>query len=140
MGPFREQALVRWASLALLACLEGSRCCTHPPHRGHGLQEVSRELALAGVCMAPVGNFSTGNSPRRYVLKIHFFIESCLKMIQFKIQFKTKSGIFIQKNIHSIEFRIFNRIIHSRKMRKIIQNSKIRPKYGFGALLRPLYR
>ena len=59
-------------------------------------------------------------------------------MIQFKIQFKTKSGIFIQKNIHSIESRIFNRIIHSKKMRKIIQNSKIRPKYGF-ALLRPLY-
>ena len=27
-----------------------------------------------------------------------------------------------------------------KKMRKIIQNSKIRPKYGFGALLRPLYR
>ena len=27
-----------------------------------------------------------------------------------------------------------------KKMRKIIQNSKIRPKYGFGALLRPLNR
>ena len=27
-----------------------------------------------------------------------------------------------------------------KKMRKIIQNSKIRPKYGFEALLRPLYR
>ena len=40
-------------------------------------------------------------SPRRYVLKIHFFIEFGLKMIQFKIQFKTKSKIFIQKNIHS---------------------------------------
>ena len=37
----------------------------------------------------------------RYVLKIHFFIEFGLKMIQFKIQFKTKSKIFIQKNIHS---------------------------------------
>ena len=36
-------------------------------------------------------------SPVRYVLKIHFFIESGLKMIQFK----TKSKIFIQKNIHS---------------------------------------
>ena len=45
----------------------------------------------------------------RYVLKIHFFIESGRKMIQFK----TKSKIFIQKNIHSIESRIFNRIIHS---------------------------
>ena len=40
-------------------------------------------------------------SPVRYVLKIHFFIESARKMIQFKIQFKTKSKIFIQKNIHS---------------------------------------
>ena len=52
-------------------------------------------------------------SPWRYVLKIHFFIESGLKMIQFKIQFKTKSRIFIQQNIHSIESRIFNKIIHS---------------------------
>ena len=52
-------------------------------------------------------------SPVRYVLKIHFFIESGRKMIQFKIQFKTKSKIFIQKNIHSIESKIFNRIIHS---------------------------
>ena len=68
-----------------------------------------------------------GPSPRRYALKIHFFIEYGLKMIQFKIQFQTKSKIFIKKNIHSIEFRIFNRIIHSKKMRKIIQNSKIRP-------------
>ena len=51
---------------------------------------------------------------------------------------QTKSRIFIQQSIYSIESRIFNRIIHSQKMRKIIQNSKIRPKYGFGALLRPL--
>ena len=41
-------------------------------------------------------------------------------------------------NNHSIELRIFNRIIHSQKNRKMIQTSKIRPKYGFGALLRPL--
>ena len=45
--------------------------------------------------------FSDPGSPVRYVLKIHFFIEFGLKMIQFKIQFKTKSNIFIQKNIHS---------------------------------------
>ena len=76
-------------------------------------------------------------SPVRYALKIYFFIESGRKMIQFKIQFKTKSGIFIQKNIHSIESRIFNRIIHSQKMRKIIQNSKMRPKYGFGPFWGP---
>ena len=70
----------------------------------------------------------------------HFFIEFGLKMIQFKIQFKTKSKIFIQKNIHSIESKIFNRIIHSLKMREIIQNSKMRSKYGFWVVLRPLYR
>ena len=80
--------------------------------------------------------YSPTHSPGRYVLKIHFFFESGLKMIQFK----TKSGIFIQKNIHSIESRIFNRISHSQKMKKIIQTSKIRPKYGFRALLRPMYR
>ena len=94
--------------------------------------------------LSPNGHQLTVWSPSgrggRYVLKIHFFNESGRKMIQFKIQFKTKSRIFIQKNIHSIESRIFNRIIHSQKMRKIIQNSKIRPKYGFGALLWPLYR
>ena len=38
-------------------------------------------------------------SPGRSVLKNHFFIESGLKMIQFK----TKSRRFIQQNIHSIE-------------------------------------
>ena len=81
-----------------------------------------------------------GLAGSRSVLKIHFFIESGLKMIQFKIQFKTKSKIFIQKNIHSIESRIFNRIIHSKKIRKIIQNSQMRPRYVFGALLRPQYR
>ena len=84
--------------------------------------------------------FPPHSSPRRYVFKIHFFIESGLKMIQFKIQFKTKSQIFIQENIHLIESRIFNRIIHSKKMRKIIQNSQMRPSYGSGALLRPQYR
>ena len=39
------------------------------------------------------------SSPVRYVLKIHFFIEFGLKMIQFKIQFKTKSKIFIKEII-----------------------------------------
>ena len=37
------------------------------------------------------------------------------------IQFKTKSKIFIQKNIHSIESRIFNRIIHSKKCGKLFK-------------------
>ena len=61
----------------------------------------------------PLLHYKVSTSHVRYVLKIHFFIEFGLKMIQFKIQFKTKSKIFIQKNIHSIESRIFNRIIHS---------------------------
>ena len=43
------------------------------------------------------------DSPVRYVLKIHFFIESGLKMVQFKIQFKTKSRIFIQSEKYSID-------------------------------------
>ena len=55
------------------------------------LQKLLRQGACGG----------TGDSHVRYVLKIHFFIEFGLKMIQFKIQFKTKSKIFIQKNIHS---------------------------------------
>ena len=81
-------------------------------------------------------------SPVRYVLKIHFFIESGLKMIQFKIQFKTKSKIFIQKNIHSIESRIFNRIIHSKKwgilfkVPKLGQNMASEPSSGSQA---PVY-
>ena len=36
-------------------------------------------------------------SPGRSVLKIYFFIDSGLKMIQFKISIKAKSAIFIQK-------------------------------------------
>ena len=57
-----------------------------------------------------------GFSPGRSVLKNYFFIELGLKIIPFKIQFKTKPEIFIQKNIHSIESRIFIRIIHSKHM------------------------
>ena len=41
-------------------------------------------------------DWSLRDSPVRYVLKIHFFIEAGRKMIQFKIQFKTKFKIFIQ--------------------------------------------
>ena len=64
----------------------------------------------------------------RSFLKIHFFIEFGLKMIELKIQFKTKYRIFIQKifiqkifikkDIHSIEYRIFNRIIHSKEFKE----------------------
>ena len=36
-------------------------------------------------------------------------------MFQFKIQFKTKSKIFIQNNIHSIECGKLNEIIHSKE-------------------------
>ena len=62
---------------------------SHPSHVGIAMQSSQSILSPLLV------------SPRRYVLKIHFFIEFGLKMIQFKIQFKTKSKIFIQKNIHS---------------------------------------
>ena len=65
-----------------------------------------KHLKVPEFCRSDFGYFwlffkSAGTSPVRYVLKIHFFIEFGLKMIQFKIQFKTKSKIFIQKNIHS---------------------------------------
>ena len=52
-----------------------------------------------GICLFAHAIEADGTSHWRYVLKIHFFIESGLKMIQFKIQFKTKSRIFIQQNI-----------------------------------------
>ena len=60
--------------------------------------------------VGPAGKVGGGvqDSPGQSVLKSHVFIEWYLKMIQFK----TKSGIFIQKNIHSIESKVFNRIIH----------------------------
>ena len=58
----------------------------------------------------------TDLSPGQSVLKINFFIESGLKMIQFK----TKCGIFIQ----SIESRIFNRIIHSKRWGKVFKIPK----------------
>ena len=51
----------------------------------------------------------------RSLLKIHFFIEWGLKMIQFKIPFKTKSRKSIPKNIHSIEYKIFKRTIPSKE-------------------------
>ena len=37
-----------------------------------------------------------GGSPGRYVFNIHFYIELGQKMIQFNIQFKIKSNLFIQ--------------------------------------------
>ena len=48
-------------------------------------------------------------------------------MIEFKIQFKPKSRIFIQKNIHSIGSSYSIELFIHKKMKKIIQNSKIRP-------------
>ena len=74
-------------------------------------------------------------SPGRSILKIHFFIESGLKNDSIPNSIQNKI-----RNIHSRESEIFNSIIHSQKIKKIIQNSKIRPKYGFRALLRHLYR
>ena len=74
----------------------------------------------------------------RSFLKIYFFIEMGLKMILFKIQFKTKSKIFIQQIF--IQLSTENSLESSFK--RIWGKSfkiKKRPKYGFGALLRPLF-
>ena len=57
------------------------------------------------------------------------FLDSCLGVgnpfwkfglnnDQFKIQFKTKSWVFIQKNIHSMESKIFSSIIHSKELKE----------------------
>ena len=76
----------------------------------------------------------------RYVLKIHFFIESVRKMIQFKIHIKTKSKIFIQKNIHSIESRIFSKIIHSQKNEENYSKFQNKAKKWLGSPPEALYR
>ena len=72
------------------------------PH-GHEKVKTTKELKdFEGVVWGCLSQMEPSwPSPVRYVLKIHFFIEFGPKMIQFKIQFKTKSKIFIQKNIHS---------------------------------------
>ena len=57
----------------------------------------------------------------RYLGTNYAFFENSLKKTQYSSEYSIE--LFIHK-----------------KMRKIIQNSKIRPKSGFGALLRPLYR
>ena len=64
----------------------------HPA--GHQSQTTSNNLKQPQTIS---NNLCPPSSPVRYVLKIHFFIEFGLKMIQFKIQFKTKSKIFIKK-------------------------------------------
>ena len=131
---------VREAAMSGTIRYRPTLCHVSPLWLGPASVLSGRILLLRGIITVALYRRAPADSPGRSDLKIHFFIESGLKMIQFKIQFKTKSRIFIQQNIHSIESRIFNRIIHSQKMRKIIQNSNIRPKYGFEALLRPLYR
>ena len=70
-------------------------------------------------------------------MKIHFFIESGLKRIQFKIQFKTKSKIFVQKIFIQLSTENLIESFIQKNLRKINKIKK-RPKYGFRALLRPL--
>ena len=47
----------------------------------------------------------------RYVLIIHFYVESGQKMIKFNIQFKVESKIFIQKIIQFKIFKNYSKII-----------------------------
>ena len=66
------------------------------------------------------------SSPGRYVLNIHFYIESGQKMIQFNIPFKTKSKIFIQQ-IYSFKKILnysFKENIHSSEKGIITQGYK----------------
>ena len=54
-----------------------------------------------GMPLQIIMNGHDHGSPGQYVLNIHFFIKLGQKMIQFNIQFKIKSKIFIKKTIHS---------------------------------------
>ena len=54
----------------------------------------------------------------RYVLSIHFYVESGQKMIQFNIQFKIESKIFIQKIIHSNWKNKFKKLFNSKLNQK----------------------
>ena len=64
----------------------------------------------------------------RYVLIIHFYVESGQKMIQFNIQFKVESKIFIQKIIQFKKFKNYSKIIQFKKLKKLfIQIGKIIP-------------
>ena len=87
--------------ILLSNCQKGHMCTVQPlsttetPSRGH---ETAPHSLLLTISTGFYGPKSAASSPDWSVLKIHFFIESGLKMIQFKIQFKTKSGTFIQKS------------------------------------------
>ena len=64
----------------------------------------------------------------RYVLIIHFYVESGQKMIQFNIQFKVESKIFIQKIIQFKKFKNYSKMIQFKKFKKLfIQIGKIIP-------------
>ena len=65
------------------------------------------------------------------------FSEAQVEMYRecFKLMDIDKDGV-INKN----DLRAAFDNVGKQKIRKIIQKSEIRPNYGFGALLRPLYR
>ena len=73
-------------------------------------------------------SYSVGNRGGRYVLIIHFYVESGQKMIQFNIQFKVESKIFIQKIIQFKKFKNYSKMIQFKKIKKLlIQIGKIIP-------------
>ena len=51
-----------------------------------------------------------------------FFIESVMKVIQFKINFKTKSKIFIQKILIQLSMENSIELFIQKNLMKIIQN------------------
>ena len=73
-----------------------SRCSSWCWEVTAGLHKVAGMIWLVWLVGWLVGRGS------RYVLIIHFYVESGQKMIQFNIQFKIESKIFIQWIIHSI--------------------------------------
>ena len=71
-------------------------------HSTHALTEAEPGLTLSDTTEQIWGsvrtqdNCSVRSRGGRYVLIIHFYVESGQKMIQFNIQFKIESKIFIQ--------------------------------------------
>ena len=79
------------------------------------LENVSEGINFLQNLRLKLGRGDLESRGGRYVLIIHFYLESGQKMIQFNIQFKVESKIFIQKIIQFKKFKnyLIQKIIHS---------------------------